>query len=504
MHGETQVGRRVKRWLWASLGWAAVTGCVFPPDAGPEDVLVKGFDRYHSTSGLKEKPMDFSTQPLELFVLEGGNFTRMTGTALEPGRYVFKEVPAGTYYLKQGTSYTITDARTVDLSTHWIGRPDALELSAGSQFTALLNIEGLEPWPDSSRTHLTDMQVLSEELGSMGQLQTRDRLQEGQTSVRGEEVAYGSVTRQFRFEASQGDRAWVTQAMPRPAGMLSDGRLLESRSVVRSLHLAPLSFDGVQAFPVSGTFQALSMRQLPVDWRLASFMAHAQQAHPAATAGTSYLYLSPAQYGLASGWVGYTGELLWLDMPQGYSSDFQGQLTFGNPYPASWELVGQVASFFRTRLTVPGATSQVTLSASITVGDTAAALSARPIEPKVLPPRNLRLDGEDASVSGPLALGSHLLSWEHPAAGPPQAYRLTVYQYTVRNGIAQRTTAARFSLNGRFTSLLLQPDLLQPGSHYVFFLNAIASPEYTVEDQNTLWRPPYSTASTLSGMLSTP
>jgi hypothetical protein len=517
MQREVQVGRGLKRWLWASLGslgLVVVNGCVIPPPPDPlppQDggvgqaaVLVKGVERHLSKSGKVETPMDFSTQSLELLRLEGGTFVPVEGRPLGPGQYAFLQVPQGPYYFKRGTNYIVTDSRTLDLSVNLIGRPDAQELFLELQPQARLDIDGLEPWAGPMKSQFIDLQVISEELGSMGQLLASDVLQEGQTSASGTLVDYWSVGKLFRFEAARGDRAWVTQGAPRTAGVLPDGRPLEYRSVVRSLYLPPFSFDGSQPFPVSGTFQPLPEKQLPVDWRLSSITAHAAEAHPAATVGTSYLYISPAQMGLSYGWVGYAGELLWLDMPLGHRADFQGVLTYGNPYPAQWEPVGQAVSFFRTRHTLPGATIPLTLSAGIMVSDTVANLSSRPIQPLVLPPRELRVDGTEAYTSRSLGLGGHVISWQHPAAGAPNAYRLTVSQHTLVNGIPRRVIAARFHVEGRFTSVTLPPEVLQPGSYYSLSLDAMASPKYTVADQNTVWHLPYSSASTVSGIFTTP
>ncbi len=516
MQRETQVGRGLKRWLWASLGslgLAVVNGCVIPPPPDPLPpydggvgqgaVLLKAVDYYHSASGKTEAPILFNEGPPRLLRLEGGTFTSVPMKMFANGQFVFNDVPYAPFYLQLGNSYTVTDSRALDMSNHWIGRVDAQELSPVS-YQARLDVDGLEPWPGPSQSRFTELQVISGELGSMGQLLAGDVLWEGQTSASDTRVDYWSVGKQFRFEAARGDRAYVTQAAPRTAGVLPNGSPLEYRSVVRSLHLPPFSFDGSQPFPVSGTFQPLSPKQLAVDWRLSSITSHVAEAHPEASVGTSYLYLSPAQHGLLHGWVGYAGELLWLDMPVGHTADFQGTLSYGNPYPDTWELVGQAVSFFRTRHTLPDAIIPLTLNASIMVTDTLANLSTRPIQPHVLPPRELRVDGVEAYSSRPLAVGSHVISWQHPAAGAPNAYRLTLNQHPVVDGIPQRMVAARFNIEGGFTSVTLPPELLQPGSYYSLRLDAIASPRYKVDDQNTLWHLPYSSAGTVSGLFTTP
>jgi hypothetical protein len=462
---------------------------------------VKGVERYHSPDGVTEKPLDFTAEPPELLRLEGGTFIPVAGAPLGPGQYVFNNVPNAPYYLKRGTHYLVTDARTVDLGSHLLGRAELVPFTE-SRFDASLDINGLEPWPEWEQ--YTDLEVISE-LGSMGQLYPQaEWFQPGQTAMQGL-VDYWSVTPMVRFEAARGDRAWLTQSMPYTAGTLPDGRSLEYSAVVRSLHLPPFSFDGSQPLPLSGTLQPLAEKQFPVDWRVSSFTAHAAQVHPSATIGFSYLYLSPAMYGLEHGWVGFSGDLLFFSLPTGHTADVQAQLVYGNPFPASWVPVGLVSSSFRTRHTLPGATGPLTISTTVTVSDTAANLSARPIQPHILPPRELQVDGVEAYSSRPLGLGGHVLSWQHPAAGPANAYRFTLYRYTVQeDGSTQRTTDARFILDGRFTSVVLPPDLLKPGSYYSFSLSAMFSPEYKVADQTTIWRLPYSSAGTTSGLVTTP
>ncbi len=516
MRGEAYVerGPRWRGWaLWGCLVWMGA-GCdtTVPPELpeAPADVLVKGVTRYHTSSGeTSETPMDFSEASFELQWLEGETFKAVEGTPTGAGQVVFKEVPDGPYYLKHNREnrYIVTDARTVDLSDNLLGRADARVPSYGSFGDVLLNIDGLEPWSPPAPQDFNRLQFLSEELGTSGYLYVGDTLQEGQTSASGVVMSM-NLSKLLIFEAERGDRAWLTQSIPRTVVGLTDGRSWPYQSVARSLSLAPFSYDYDYRHPlaVSGSFQPLPMTQLSLDWRLSSFSALAAGTNPEAYVGASSLFVSPGPY-----WwrftKGYTAELLSLGFPSGHTSDFQGTLEYGNPYPAHWEPVGQVASSFFTRHILPYARETLFLRTSITVSDTLANLSAQPIQPRVLPPRDLRVDGETAysSYSRLLSGGSHVLSWQPPASGVPSAYRLTVFSFVVvHSGFVLGDVPVELLLEGHFTSLTLPPELLKPDKffpvHYALRLEAISSPGYSVADQNTLWHLPYDTASTVSGI----
>ena len=122
----------------------------------------------------------------------------------------------------------------------------------------------------------------------------------GATTLRQEEVPlYITAGNMARFEKERGDRAWVVQRNPTPLGPLPGGGTQHYRTAVRALQLPPFSHDGTASVPIDGTLQPLTMNELPLDWKVSSFAAHAAEVHPAATLRDSSLSLSPTAYGQA-------------------------------------------------------------------------------------------------------------------------------------------------------------------------------------------------------------
>ncbi|WNG43385.1 fibronectin type III domain-containing protein [Archangium minus] len=496
--------------LLATLG---LVGCDKEEKPTPvvedKSVRLRSFKRNHTASGVTERPQDFAANSVELLLLEGETFKSLPGALASPGEYAFADVPDGTYYLRRGGSYVVTSARRVDLSSDWLGRADAQELTAPAALAeARLDINGLQPWPESDEGP-GGLQLVSGELDVAGNLDTFNRvLQPGTMSVSGEVVSYDNFTNPFmyRFEQARGDRAWVNQFVPRNAGTLADGSTLKYGAVARSLHLPPFSYDGSEPLPVNGTFSVLPSKQFALNWKLSSFMSHVSDAHPAATAGRPAFALHPAAHGVEDGWVGYSGELLSFNLPMGYDTDIRATLDYGNPFPSTW---GEVAWFsvpFRVEYAFPGTTEPLVVGARLDVYENASSLGAGPLQPLVLAPRDLRLDGKEAYSQQSLALGSHVISWQPPASGQASGYRLRLrrYEWNAEWGIVSNAESFVFWLGGDATSVRLPPELLKPASHYILQLTAISAPGFSAENSAALYKLPAGHADTLSGLLSTP
>src|SRR5437870_2233263 len=83
------------------------------PDGGPGLAEVSGtaIDTYVTEAGDVQQPRDLSGIDLAAFILRSdGTFTRIAGSGTAAGSFRIPGVPAGTYYLKFGTSYFVTSA----------------------------------------------------------------------------------------------------------------------------------------------------------------------------------------------------------------------------------------------------------------------------------------------------------------------------------------------------------------------------------------------------------
>jgi hypothetical protein len=497
--------------------WLLAPGCQGKEpalDAGTEvgsDVRVLGFDRHYTASGVQDVAWDLAANPPELLVLGGESFSSVPGAPTDAGVYTFPDVPPGTtYYLKHKgtgiaasdtrTTYTITDARKVELSNGWLGRADAQRLSQ-TTLSVEANLTGLEPWPQDDSSWLM---LASEDVELSGYLGVPGTLAPGTTEVHGPMNYFRRSRGLSRFEQARGDRAWVTQSVLRRARNAVDGRTLDYNAMVRGLHLPPFSFDGTGPLVVSGTMEARPLKQVSLDWRVSAFTAHAAEIHPSATPYSSYMVVYPSVHGVATGVLGYQmGSLLQFETPAGYTQDVQAQLGYGNPFPTTWGEVAYVAQWFGVEYSFPGATFPLRLLGTLDFFDEVSALSAALTVPRLLPARGLTVDGVEVSVARELALGGHVIAWQPPASGSVDVYSLRVMRYEVVNGWPTLIHEDRFELDGDATSVRLPPDILKPSSHYVLELLARSAPHSKVEEQSSL-TPPLAQASLLSGLLSTP
>jgi hypothetical protein len=490
------------------MGEPLAEGCA--PDGGTptgDTVRVTRKTRFHTAVGVSERTDDLSVNPPEVLVPNGVTFTRITGTAVDGG-YQFAGVPSGAYYLRSGSTYVVTDERNVDLSTNRLGRPDTV-FSGGFTTPVQVNLVGLAPWAPWQDVTLpgSSLQVTSRQVDLYGGVDIFDIDPTGQTSIvsTGSEMWAGSGPIPV-FEADKGDRMYVNQLSPLDAGTLPDGGALAYTTVVRSVEMGAFDFtpDGITPMPVSGVMQPVPMTEFPLEWRLSQYTARASEVHPAATPSLPAFYVMPAAHGLQHGWVGYSGEVLTLQLPRGASYDFTRRLTYGNPFPSSWSLVGSTQYAFRVSQPNPNGGSPLQLSALMLTYDRLENLVAGPMQPRVSPPRGLTIDGVAASVSRQVGSASPVIAWQPPTLGSPSAYRVTFYRYGPSSPFA--VASLRFYLPGSATQVRLPPGALAPGGLYYLRVAALDAPAYDVERRpfTSAEQLPFAQAEALSSLFTTP
>src|SRR5438874_383634 len=83
---------------------------------GAGDVTGTGMNNWITEAGIVPIPIDFSKQTIAALVPMGQGFTTIPGTGKADGTFVIPNVPAVTWYLQWGSSYVVTDRRSLDLS----------------------------------------------------------------------------------------------------------------------------------------------------------------------------------------------------------------------------------------------------------------------------------------------------------------------------------------------------------------------------------------------------
>ncbi|HEX8435238.1 hypothetical protein [Archangium sp.] len=473
------------------------------PDAGPDVVTVSAPMRYFTASGMETRPGNLASVPQILVPQADGTFVTYSGVADGSGGYVFSNIPKGTYYLKNGSGYIVTDARAVDVGYDMLGRADAQKLPGVYSALFQFNVSNLAPWDSSA-----SFQVVSGEVDMYGGGYPTTAPAAGGTTLVGSNWMDSYLGEMPRFEAARGDRAWVMQNSTLDAGTLpGDAGTLTYTAVSRSSYLAPFSFDGSQSIVVQGAMADPPDTVFPIEWRVPSFLGQAATVHPQATSSSAYFYVMPAAHGLANGWIGYSGELLTLRLPTGYTQDLVRRLSFGNPFPSSWGLMGEVQHAFRIPVQVPGYSTYYN-SASIYQMDRLDKLIANPISLSLSPPRELTLDGVSAYTSRMVGSASPVIGWKPPAIGTPTAgYHIRLYKYapaSTGSTTLTRKAMAGFYVGPSVTELRLPSGVLEPAQNYTLEVSAIATPADLTRAPYRINSASYARASATTSLFTTP
>ena len=479
-------------------------------DSPTDDVvLVTQTTRFHTSVGVAERQDDLSADPPEIFIPTGTTFSVVSGSAA-PGGWRFAGIPSGAYFLRTGNTFIVTSAREVDIGRHRLGRPDTV-FSNTIVSPLQLNLVNMAPWvPYGGLTQPgSSLQVASAQLDVYGAVDVFDQVLDGQTHLLSNNAELWTSTGYMLpvFEADKGDRLYVSQHDQLDAGTLPDGTPLGYSALVRSVEMGAFDFvpDGFTPMPLTGVMRPVPMTEFPIEWRLPSFTHYAGVVHPLATASLPSFYVMPAAHGLSDGWVGYSGEALSLLLPRGSSFNFTRRLSYGNPFPASWAMVGGAQYTFRVVEEVPdGSGSLFSLSGSMYTYEQLDSLIAGPILPRVSPPRELTIDGVPASTSREVGSASPVIAWLPPSVGTPSAYRVAIYRFDTRfrAGVLHQN----LYVPGSMTQVRLPPGTLEPDAIHYLRVTAVDAPHYDLAHHpfSSLDRLPQARADAISSFFTTP
>jgi hypothetical protein len=217
--------------------------------------------------------------------------------------------------------------------------------------------------------------------------------------------------------------------------------------------------DG-QPMTVEGTFQDVEQQHLMVSWDQPAFAALASQVNPDAQLISLDLSLYAEAGGTHSTWP--NPDLIFgsvdatMTPPQQQSLD----LTYGNPYSATWPLYLCMNGSFATKAIANWSFSVSTCTKLANAG-------AKPVSPVVGPPRNLQVNGKPAGAAMSGTGDSPVIHWDAPSLGTPAAYGVDILQKDETgdfNYITDITTSG--------TSVTVPPGIIQPGLPYFILLDA--------------------------------
>lgn len=407
-------------------------------------------NRHLTDTGEQTKPFDADRYRVSALVPNSaGGFTVLTGTTHADGTFSVPVVPQGLYYLRTDyrsrstDTWTVSDLvvtreRTVHLGSLFPGRPGLASVKMPTILT--LHADNLSPWQTDDRVELFSLGA-----DSWLRIEASDPMiavVPGDTALTGVKVDLAERGFFHLLDASQGDTLHVNDWVSTRAGDLLVW------SLARTFKAPPFTLVDGQPVEVRGSFETLPTRSIAVTWHQQAFAALASDVHPSARAQwhSFSVEAEPAGPGRATWGADVLRASTDLALAKAAPADQRLDLTFANPYPATWPLIAYASANF-----LVGAVEGAQWVEVSTWGPLET-ITGSPIRPLITPPRVLRFDGPTTAPK---------ITWDPPAVGTAAAYLVEI--------IARDTDGSwDFPLwvFTQETSLTLPSDILRPGVPY--------------------------------------
>lgn len=398
-----------------------------------------------------EKDVRSTWSPVELAIVEDGAFK-------------LKSVPKdGAYYLRHENQWVVSTRASIDLSRYRIGRPDAEPCSyAGTKL--VLEADGLDAWKDGD-----ELQLVAANTGAMvfglEQYAVENRMTGGSTTIDQMTIRWFG-TGESLIDGSNGDQAIFTQLSTKTSRGKSY-RAVTGAMIPSAFRMLDGEVTTVRgSFNDAGENKTLGLRIDP-----SAVRAMAQELNPTAVHSGSMFFVDAEPFGGEHGHVSATPDLLVLDLGTG-SSMFDVELEFLNPFPASWTLFYQLRDDFRVSVLAEGATEPADVLISLLVNDTYEALAAGSEPARVGPASSIAIEGKSAFLRHRLSTATPSLRWEAPALGTADAYALSVYRVSAKEGRTETEYVSTLAIDGALREVRVPPGVLRAGETYVFIFSA--------------------------------
>lgn len=440
---------------------------------------------YVSENGSDPRPEDYSNQTIAAHLPgAGGTEYVFPGSGNADGTYVIPNVPGCGVWIQVGTTYTWSGNADVDTSYTYQGRRNAVLAGPGTTFT--FQISGMVPWTQNDWFEFFIPQLGWYQGGFWG------IMGDNQPPVPDLATSYTWPLGAEGFalpDASQGDVIYFTQL---PTKMLADGSLL--RTADKTLRVDNFTAqNGVDnPLPVNLTDTVGAVLSAHFDWRRSSY-AFAADLHPSSVqAGdpSNLVFIEPDVVALITfpgqANIGSSAELALFQPPFGTADVPPIDLSFTNPYPASWGI--DVWAGLQWVVPLHDRVGNSFYGIEIVLGTQPLALSGtNPLAARLGPVKNARVDGQ--SAFGPIASTSltPTISWDPPALGTPQRYSVVVQAMSdpkLKRGRSVATfviPAAAGASGPALRSVTLVPGVLQAGTDYYFRIEAESDADQHVD-----------------------
>jgi hypothetical protein len=438
-----------------------------PPDA---EIGIAGtwLDTYITASGSMSKS-ECTAAPAAIVVdPTTAAITPYTGTCKGDGSFrINSNGNLGTFYLKVGGQlYETTKHAGIDLSTEHLGRSDVAAIAG---VTLGFTMTGLDAWAAGD--------VLTAFGANIGYYQnlsfTTGGPQAGNTSLSGTADWKG-----YKVEASKSDVLQIVQQ-----GVHTTANALSYLSLDRAYTVPAFTMTNNTMQPVGGAFTAPPPGTVTLNVNVTSFNQFATVANPTVAtktiAGTAYAAPSAEVTTPSPSLVSFA-----RDSAAVSALNF-GQLSYGDPFPTAWQRYVKIQEAFAVPYTWNNVTGS--FNAQMTRVMTKAEAEANPIDAKLGPPTNPKLDGANAFTATNIS-PVPVISWGAPTLGTPTDYELVAYEVQISGSTLKFIPTLRLAT--KQTSLRIPAGYLLGQRQYVFVIRA------RTRDGEDLYSTPLRTAST--------
>ena len=398
------------------------------------------------------------------------------------GHFSASEVPAGDYLLRMsGAEAYLVSSDAVDLTRLQPGRSDfqSLQASGANQAALKLTLANLAPWQSTNLFEAVSPGAdtwLFQFDGCPG-----TQLAEGATSM---QDALLPFTQNFcgfshQIDGSKGDCVYLAELDDRTT---SAGK--QYLTLVRAAPLPVFQLGDGETFTFQGTLADVPQdHTLDCDFRISQFVA----LTPALPQGFSVpIFSAPIAF---LGVIGQGAPLEEGSIPTA-TSDYLGfadpgpddvrtaPMSFGIAESDQLTPFGSAGYVQTIQFKFPGTNASGYPGDCIGVtqqyGDFVHMCDA-PVVPRLGPPTELAINGQDASHAIQGATTTPVLSWNPPSIGMGRSYDLTLYRYDrVENPPRTRRTSV-FLIRTPRTRVRIPPGVLEPGGTYSAYLRATDS-----------------------------
>jgi hypothetical protein len=412
-------------------------------------------DTYMTASGYVTSTEDLTTSYIGVSFLNGSSWTTVQGIGNADGAFTVPGVPAGSYWLAIASGGYWTSASDLDLGQDFLGRPDGITASNGTSLS--LSVLAMDAWQTDNLLDIYNPNLRQD-------FDWSDNINSGDTSFASVWNWTGPLN-----NASRGDAWFVTQTETKTARAATWRYLSKATPAI-----AFTQSDGASA-DLSGSLGTPAQLTVHMAVLGSQFAGLASTVGSSATMHSTTIGVYTQPFSALKGAVGELEDLLETQdqTPLTQDADF-GDITLGNPFPASWTPFVALTYEINVPFTATGASSSVDVPAELYLSTTQMPTKAAPLAPAITPALNIKLNGTVFTERQTGVALTPALSWDPPAVGVPSGYRVTIYQLS-----AVGSTSGYQPVLDLFTkehSVVIPDGVLGAGNEYFFAIRAYLIP----------------------------